>query len=217
VVHLSSDKNKPLLFAAQRRAEQINIILDYLKKRGDESVLIMGDFNFKDEAEVLNVPHNFVDIWQQLNPADPGYTYDPLVNIMAAVTTTYGKKNRFDRFYLTAMSEWRPISCEFFAHQPFVATNNKDLLFISDHYGIKTVLMRAASSEDRMVAVRPQLLHNSRVLYLDRALESFVIDHHIVAREVTLRKMEKAAAKVKTMLTTIFGKVTRCSRVYIEY
>ncbi len=211
VVHLSSDKNKPLLFAAQRRAEQINIVLDYLKKRGDESVLIMGDFNFKDEAEVLNVPHNFIDIWRQLNPTDPGYTYDPVANTMAAVTTTYGKKNRFDRLYLTAMSEWRPISCELFAHQPFPAKNGKNTLYVSDHYGIKTVLARTTSSEEKLVAPRPQLTHKGRTLYLDQALESFVIDRSIVAPEVMLRKMEKASGKLKTMLKKIFEKVPSAS------
>lgn len=206
-MHLSSDKNKPLLFAAQRRAEQINIVLDYLKNRGDESVLIMGDFNFKDEAEVLNVPHNFIDVWRQLNPTDPGYTYDPIFNTMAAVTTTYGKKNRFDRLYLTVMSEWRPIVCELFAHKPFSAKNGNNTLYASDHYGIKTVLARTTSSEDRLVAPRPQLSHKNRTLYLDRALEWFVIDRHIVAPEVTLRKMEKASGKLKHMLKTLIDKV----------
>lgn len=207
VVHLSSDKNKPLLFAAQRRAEQINIVLEYVKNRGDESVLMIGDFNFKDEAEVLNVPHNFIDIWRQLNPTDPGYTYDPTINTMAAVTTTYGKRNRFDRLYLTAGSDWRPISCELFADKPFKAQNGANTLYISDHYGIKVVLTHTTSSEDRLVAPRPQLSLRDRTLYLDRALESFVIDQHIVGPEVTLRKMEKASAKLKHMLKTLIDQV----------
>jgi hypothetical protein len=83
-------------------------------------VWMMGDFNFEDGEEDRGLPPQvrerhfvflvlvgwlvactpylapkqwvqFTDVWPSLYPTQPGYTYDPQINAMAAETTSSGR------------------------------------------------------------------------------------------------------------------------------
>lgn len=88
VVHLTSDKAASKMDTAQKRAYQLNKIYEKiaLKQSSEEfstDCLLIGDFNFNSEDEEKLIPSDFIDVWKNLRPNDPGYTFDPQTNIMA--------------------------------------------------------------------------------------------------------------------------------------
>jgi len=61
--------------------------------------------NFGDGEEEDNINWgDFVDIWKQLFPLDPGFTFDPETNILAKLTSRSGKQRRLDRVMVRSNS-----------------------------------------------------------------------------------------------------------------
>lgn len=95
--------------------------------------LLLGDFNFGDEApEQEALTRTFTDIWPQLRPADPGYTY-PADAPHAAATTAPAERARLDRILLRS-DRLEPVRVEQLGQAP-VRLGDR-LLSLSDHYGV---------------------------------------------------------------------------------
>jgi endonuclease/exonuclease/phosphatase family metal-dependent hydrolase len=121
-VHLTSDYRGP---RATLRSEQLETIIDLCRTWDNEDdddddeeevdVLIIGDFNCAYEAEdieVLTCLADYMDVWRHIWPQDPGYTFDPTTNKLAAigVSETMKTSKRCDRMFLSSCRHWAPLS-----------------------------------------------------------------------------------------------------------
>ncbi|MCC3509586.1 poly(A) polymerase [Microcoleus sp. PH2017_28_MFU_U_A] len=135
-VHFTSDYNKN---SEKVRYKQLNILLEYLNSQPGDC-LIVGDFNAKDNepAEILTT-NNFIDLWQTLHPEDPGYTFHPQANPLAALMSLTGLAGRLDRMMLRSQNrDWISRQIELFACNPIPDTEGK--IYPSDHFGLLTQL-----------------------------------------------------------------------------
>lgn len=152
VVHLTSDYAKNAL---DKRKHQLSTIIKYLQQYSG-SCLIVGDFNIKgDEQTEVLTEAGFVDVWREVNPDDPGYTFDPERNSLAALMSLYGIPARLDRILLKSQNQnWISQSMNLFACEPL--ENLEATIFPSDHFGIRAVLgFSASSSASSLSEVRP--------------------------------------------------------------
>jgi poly(A) polymerase len=139
-VHFTSDYNKD---AQKTRAKQLAILLAYLQTQPGDSAIV-GDFNAVENqpAEILT-QNNYIDVWQKLHPEDPGYTFNPETNPLAALMSRTGLSGRLDRMVLKSCDrDWLPQKIELFACNPLPDTDGK--IYPSDHFGILTQLESAA-------------------------------------------------------------------------
>ncbi|MBD2301843.1 endonuclease/exonuclease/phosphatase family protein [Nostoc sp. FACHB-190] len=136
VVHLTSDRSQNAL---EKRQHQLTTILAYLQTLPGSS-LIAGDFNTRgNEQEDIITNAGYIDIWQQLNPQTPGYTFDPQRNALAALMSLQGIPARLDRILLRSQNhDWQPQSIDLFACEPVPGTAGK--IYPSDHFGLRAVL-----------------------------------------------------------------------------
>lgn len=135
VVHLPSNGANN---AKELRAKQLNDLLAYLNKT-TVNCLIVGDFNMKAAEEYQTITQaNFIDIWQQLHPHEPGYTFDPQKNPIAAINSISLESSRYDRILLRS----NDLSCYFSAIDLFATQPNLEQtsLYPSDHFGLRGIL-----------------------------------------------------------------------------
>lgn len=136
VVHLTSDRRQD---AASRRLDQLTRLCAGLT--GD--ALIVGDFNFGDEhTEPLLA--EWVDVWPQLRPDDPGLTYDPSTNALAGEMSPTGCGRRLDRLMLRA-DPIRVLPTEISMFGTRVLPASEPPLLLSDHYGLSATLRMGAA------------------------------------------------------------------------
>lgn len=130
-VHLESTREE-----AGARAAQLRILQPALAERYDDAVLV-GDMNFVPGApiETAALDPTFVDAWPALRGDDPGYTVDTDVNTMRLQVNSTPAHKRIDRVFVRS-PHWRARSIELVGTQPI----DSDGTFISDHFGIETVL-----------------------------------------------------------------------------
>jgi endonuclease/exonuclease/phosphatase family metal-dependent hydrolase len=130
-VHLESTREE-----AHARAAQLRIIQPALATRYDDVVLV-GDMNFQPDDRIENavLDPSFVDTWPALHPDAPGYTVDTDVNTMRLQVRSTPTHKRIDRVFLRSR-RWRARSIELIGTQPIAP----DGTFISDHFGLETVL-----------------------------------------------------------------------------
>lgn len=98
LVHLTSDQAKD---APRKRAHELTTVAAHLALRAsEEDALIVGDFNARgDDPNGLRA-EGYVDVWRALRPDDPGHTFDPGRNPVAARTSSRRSPARFDRALL---------------------------------------------------------------------------------------------------------------------
>lgn len=138
LVHLTSDQAKD---APRKRAHELSTVVAHLSARaGEEDALLVGDFNARhdDPGELRGL--GFVDAWRALRPGEPGYTFDPGRNRIAARTSSRRSPARFDRALLRAATAARLplelVKVERFGDGPAPA---------SDHEGLALELAAAAT------------------------------------------------------------------------
>jgi poly(A) polymerase len=136
-VHLTSDRGENAL---EKRRRQLATVLGYLQQQfGD--CFIVGDFNTRanEQDEIVNYAE-FKDMWKELHPTEPGYTFDPQRNPLAMLMSLEGKPARFDRILLhrDSASTTQISTVDLFGCEPIPDTNGK--IFPSDHFGIRGVL-----------------------------------------------------------------------------
>lgn len=119
------------------------------------SCLLVGDFNFGDGPENEVLPTKYIDVWPALEDC-PGYTYDPIGNTMAAVTTNTGLKKRFDRILIDS-TEWSPASVNLIGNEPHTLPHSSEssssssssvVLYPSDHYGVVCTIIPRKNKSD---------------------------------------------------------------------
>ncbi len=131
-VHLTSNYRQ---HNSSKRARQLQVILDHLDVINAPVTLITGDLNCEDDLEemVQTRQRGLADIWPALHPLDPGFTFDPVLNTLAEITSTTGDRRRYDRALLRARAACAtPRSAALFAQTPLT----DGALFLSDHFGL---------------------------------------------------------------------------------
>jgi hypothetical protein len=134
------------------RRAQLDAMYDYIERTcGSDPVLIMGDLNFHDESENINILPPFYDVYRSLNPLpeDPntplneaqlGITFDSPGNAMVApMAPAFGLRMRLDRALLrpstnTSGETFVPSAMDIFAKQPISPLTPS--LLPSDHYAL---------------------------------------------------------------------------------
>ncbi|NJK75619.1 MAG: poly(A) polymerase [Microcoleus sp. SU_5_6] len=138
-VHFTSDYKKD---SQKTRAKQLAILVEYLQTQPGDAVIV-GDFNAVENqpAEILT-QNNYIDVWQKLHPEDPGYTFNPETNPLAALMSRTGLSGRLDRMVLKSCDrDWLPQKIELFGCNPLPNTDGK--IYPSDHFGILAQLESA--------------------------------------------------------------------------
>jgi tyrosyl-DNA phosphodiesterase 2 len=118
------------------RAQQFDQIFGRLSEADDSAYL--ADFNCGDgEQENGHIPHTYTDLWTELKPGEPGYTWDNEKSDMAGKSADRfpgEQSRRLDRILLRS-AVWQPAAVSIIGDTP-VVPGTKDL-FPSDHFGLK--------------------------------------------------------------------------------
>ncbi len=123
-VHLISNRAQS---PKQRRAEELEVVTRALRA---EDAMILGDFNFEEDE---SAPPEYCDAWVELRPSEPGHTFAPTRNALAALMSTRGIDRRFDRALMRGVG-LRPEAICLLGETPIEGTSPE--LYISDHYGV---------------------------------------------------------------------------------
>ncbi|MBN1206467.1 MAG: DUF504 domain-containing protein [Myxococcaceae bacterium] len=153
-LHLMSSRDPS---GAGVRATQVRVLLEHARsletRLEPPELLLMGDFNFGDDAPEVQTfaEAGFVDAWTALRPGEPGYTYDPPRNALAAFTTTTGRSQRLDRVLVRSPSgRLTPREVSLFGEAPLSGPPSPggDPLFVSDHFGLRCTLARGSPARE---------------------------------------------------------------------
>ncbi len=130
-VHLSSKwENAP---RRARQLEALIVALEPLREaQGCQDVLICGDLNLHDPAEDEIIPSSYRDLWAELRPEEPGYTFDALRNPMLQEMWPLGfeyRRMRLDRILLRRGGQLSPHSIRLVLDQPIYASPQQARLF----------------------------------------------------------------------------------------
>jgi len=94
---------------SDHRVASLDFLFSVLSPHPD--VLLLGDFNFDHQAEpeTSRLPPAYVDVWTQLHPNEPGYTWDPTTNSYAKLADSTSRPSRIDRAFIRS-SQWLAMS-----------------------------------------------------------------------------------------------------------
>lgn len=139
-LHLPSDFAD---HALEQRRSQLKKVLTYLHTLPGDSILA-GDFNTRgDDLDDVVAQSGWCDVWQKLHPNEPGYTFDPPSNPLAASNSRSGRGARFDRILLRNQDcAWQPGAIELFACEPVPGTGGQ--LYPSDHFGLRAIFQKTS-------------------------------------------------------------------------
>ncbi len=131
-VHLESTAS-----CAAARANQLSILQPALKRYTPDFVL-MGDMNFSPESalECAALDPDLIDAWAALRPTKAGFTVDSQRNTMRRRFDDDPVGRRIDRVFAHS-TRWRLDSIALTGNEPI----DQRQLFISDHFGLETVLL----------------------------------------------------------------------------
>lgn len=146
------------------RAQQLDGVFSLLGRAPD--AIFLGDFNFGDgeQPETKHLDPAYVDLWTQLRPGDPGFTWNMADNPMARIGAFVGEGDRRLDRVLVRSAVWRGKSVTMVGHHsagkrsltPEQRTmiempdrrgppKTEDIeVFPSDHYGLKAELVPVA-------------------------------------------------------------------------
>lgn len=159
-VHLMSDRASNAKVQRSRQLQKILELLTQLEtshlSKGRESLrFILGDFNAKEDTLRLQLePLKYQDVWKTLYPEDNGYTFDPVLNGIAAMNSLSGQPARLDQVWYSSSEvvSCDPIEMTRLGTEPlnekFSAT---EFLFPSDHFGLCALFqLNLSSQNDRL-------------------------------------------------------------------
>lgn len=141
-LHLTSNHKDD---ASERRADEFAALAALLADPQVADALVLGDLNFGDDDDAAAenqrlAAAGLVDVWPRLRPHDPGFTFDPAQNPLAALMTRRGRPARFDRVLLRAPAgRLAPIEITRFGDRPFARDGELER-YASDHFGLAALL-----------------------------------------------------------------------------
>ncbi|VEG51862.1 metal-dependent hydrolase [Mycolicibacterium aurum] len=124
-VHLESGKQGKGL-----RARQLSCL--FRAFRTDPDVLLLGDFNMRDNENHLLDPR-YQDVWPTLRPDESGFTEDTSINLMRYDMKNKHRHVRFDRVLVKGPA-WRADGIGLLGCEPI--TPSLPRIFPSDHFGV---------------------------------------------------------------------------------
>jgi endonuclease/exonuclease/phosphatase family metal-dependent hydrolase len=114
------------------RAKQLDEIFALVDDA--DNAVVLGDFNFGDrEAEESHIPPSYRDLWAELHPHDPGYTWNIEVSEMARSGSFPGEPSRRIDRILVSLSGYQPTWIKIVGNEPLVEGGT---IFPSDHFGL---------------------------------------------------------------------------------
>lgn len=146
VLHLTSNM---MPHAPETRAQQLRSLRRYLERsHGGRDWLLLGDFNQGEgEPDGGLGKSGARDLWSQLRPSEPGHTFAPARNDLAALMSSTGVGARFDRVLLRSRRDaWQPAAIELLGTEPIAP-----LLWPSDHFGVAAELTPRGGLDARPV------------------------------------------------------------------
>jgi tyrosyl-DNA phosphodiesterase 2 len=133
VIHLESQ-------ALNGRVREQQMAIAWEQLAGSESSLLVGDFNFADEAaENALIPGEYVDLWGLVHPGQAGWTLDTGRNSMLLKHARRPRQQRFDRMLLRSQ-RWGASEIRLIGDQAL--REGASPVFCSDHFGLYLVLSR---------------------------------------------------------------------------
>ncbi|MGI5240069.1 RNA repair domain-containing protein [Dactylosporangium sp. CA-139066] len=135
--HLTSNRAPD---APRRRARELRVLDERLSRPDVEDAVILADVNFGDDTPIP-MP-GLVDVWPALYPYDPGYTFDPGANPLAAIGDPNGRPGRLDRILLRG-EHLVPVEIQRFGDRPFAVDDRPR--YVSDHFGLTALLVTAGT------------------------------------------------------------------------
>jgi len=166
-VHLTSNRAEQ---AQATRAEEFATLCTWLEGLpAQAATLVAGDFNVDaNELDQTFADTGFVDLWPAVYPDDPGFTFDPNLNTLAAFSSRTQRPRRLDRWLIRdPAGHLTPIDVARVGTQPLPETVPGAIrpLYPSDHYGLWGLLqVQVSESELDLASVEPT--HHCAVVLL---------------------------------------------------
>ncbi|MDC0721237.1 poly(A) polymerase [Nannocystis bainbridge] len=183
-VHLTSNRKAD---ADDRRAEQLGVLVERLGRADVDDALVLGDLNFGDGEEDRQLARaGLVDVWREVHPHHPGFTFDPVANPLAALASRTGRAARFDRALVRSPAgALAAVDATIFGDRSFGTGPEGQERFVSDHFGLCALLQvvegaDAAARRARLAAATP--VHRSALVVIPPAsawpaIEAIRVDH----------------------------------------
>ncbi|KAI7839142.1 hypothetical protein COHA_007145 [Chlorella ohadii] len=152
--HLESPMGGPRQVMWPERRAQMDEMLPLLDASPEPNCLVAGDMNWipiDGEDKPVPLPPGWVDVWLELRPQDPGWTYDSQVCYQKG--RKYGRGSRLDRMFCR-LADWQPLAIEMVGQEPIAgltrtvrtgktARSDKTIpVWPSDHFGLFAVFVR---------------------------------------------------------------------------
>lgn len=131
-VAVATSHMESLLEDGPVRAKQLDEIFALVEDA--DNAVVLGDFNFGDrEAEESHIPAAYLDLWAELHPNDPGYTWNIELSEMARSGSFPGEPSRRIDRILVKLSGYQPTWIKIVGIEPLV---EEGTIFPSDHFGL---------------------------------------------------------------------------------
>lgn len=121
------------LESGEMRAKQLDIFFNFLNPA--ENALLLGDFNFGDgeKPETGKIPDTFLDVWQETNKGQPGFTWNIEKSSMAKKGSFPNEASRRIDRILVKSKVLKPKESKIIGDE---SLDTKKELFPSDHFGL---------------------------------------------------------------------------------
>jgi len=136
--------------AYEEKFKEREVQIDHLTHLIEETnaknlpVVILGDFNLHSPFESAYIKAPYVDIWTELNPDDPGLSWDSQENKLTQFMLPADRRRmRLDRVTLKKIKhplyELKPLKIQLCFNKPIFPTHpSYSYLYPSDHFGLVT-------------------------------------------------------------------------------
>lgn len=141
-IHLTSNRAEG---ARQIRADEFAQLRTWVDSLDPvDATIVLGDFNvYQNELDGAIADAGFVDLWPAVYPDEPGYTFHPQHNALAAFSSRTQTPRRLDRCLIRARENLlTPVDVALLGTAPLPQTVDGAItpLFASDHYGLWCLL-----------------------------------------------------------------------------
>jgi len=119
---------------------QIKQILNLIKKSSDTTSIIIGDINAGINVSENNynsiLDEGYIDSYKSKNPSSKEVTWDPKNILNSDGPHKTSPPQRIDHIFIHKSSNIKVISADIVFKEPVVPISKKEIITISDHYGV---------------------------------------------------------------------------------